>query len=47
MDPSSIRFRITRPALSILGVAGVALCAAVASGEQAGRIIDLTHAFDS
>jgi len=32
---------------SILGLAGVALCATLASGELAGRIIDLTHAFDS
>ncbi len=34
-------------ALSILGLAGIALCATLASGELAGRIIDLTHAFDS
>ena len=47
MDPSSIRHRIARPAFSILGFAGVALCAALASGDQTGRIIDLTHAFDS
>jgi kynurenine formamidase len=33
--------------LSILGVAGVALCATLASGELTGRIVDLTHAFDS
>ena len=47
MDPSSIRSRTARLALSILGVAGVALGAAPASGELVGRIIDLTHAFDS
>jgi kynurenine formamidase len=34
-------------ALSILGLAGIALGATLASGELAGRIIDLTHAFDS
>ncbi len=47
MDPSSIRLRTARSALSILGLAGVALCATLASGELVGRIIDLTHAFDS
>jgi kynurenine formamidase len=47
VDPSSIRFWVTRSAPSILGLAGVALCATLASGEPVGRIIDLTHAFDS
>jgi kynurenine formamidase len=47
VDPSSVRFRFARFALSALGLAGVAVCAAVASGESVGRIIDLTHAFDS
>ncbi len=32
---------------SILGLAGIALGATLASGELVGRIIDLTHAFDS
>ena len=47
MDPSSVRFRFARFALSALGLAGVAVCVAVASSESVGRIIDLTHAFDS
>jgi kynurenine formamidase len=47
VDPNSIQFRIARPTLSILGLAGIALCATLASGELVGRIIDLTHAFDS
>jgi kynurenine formamidase len=33
--------------LSIFGLAGVALCSTLASGELTGRIVDLTHAFDS
>jgi kynurenine formamidase len=33
--------------LSILVFAAAALCATLAAGELAGRIIDLTHAFDS
>jgi kynurenine formamidase len=33
--------------LSIIGLVGVALCATLASGELTGRIVDLTHAFDS
>jgi len=47
VDSSSIRFWVTRSAPSILGLAGVALFATLASGEPVGRIIDLTHAFDS
>ncbi len=47
MSESGIRFRIARLTLSILGLAGIALGATLASGELAGRIIDLTHAFDS
>jgi len=47
VDPSSIRFWFARSAPSILGLAGAALCAALASGEPVGRIVDLTHAFDS
>jgi kynurenine formamidase len=47
VNPSSTRFRIARPALSILGIAGAALFATLASGEWGGRIIDLTYAFDS
>jgi kynurenine formamidase len=39
--------RSIAPTLSMLGLAGVALCATLASSEPAGRIIDLTHAFDS
>ena len=34
-------------ALSVFALAGIALCATLASGELAGRLIDLTHAFDS
>jgi kynurenine formamidase len=33
--------------LSFFGLAGIALFATLASGELAGRIVDLTHAFDS
>ena len=47
MSASGVWFRVVRPALSILGFAGIALCANSAFGELAGRIIDLTHAFDS
>jgi len=47
VDPNSIRFRFARLALSILGFAAVALCVASASADLVGRIVDLTHAFDS
>jgi kynurenine formamidase len=47
VDSSNIRFYLARPALSFLALAGFVLFSSLAFGEPAGRIIDLTHAFDS
>jgi len=45
--PSHIWFRIARSARATLGFAGISLCAGLVFAQPVGRIIELTHAFDS